>query len=127
MLLDVLEASGDQPARVQFWVDGHVAEARPDLVPALARIGSAYPGRFASAGEVQVVPGGEAVKNDFAHLDRMLRAINDADLDRRSYMVVVGGGAVLDAVGFAAALPTGGFAWSACPRPPWPRAIRASA
>ncbi len=104
VLTDVLEPSGDQPARVQFWVDGHVAAARPDLVPTLARIGSACPGRYASAGEVQVVPGGEAVKNDPAHLERILGAIHDADLDRRSYMVVVGGGAVLDAVGFAAAI-----------------------
>ena len=56
------------------------------------------------AGEVRLVPGGEAVKNDPAHLERILRAINDADLDRRSYMVVIGGGAVLDAVGFAAAI-----------------------
>ena len=34
----------------------------------------------------------------------MLQAFHDADLDRRSYVVVVGGGAVLDAVGFAAAI-----------------------
>jgi 3-dehydroquinate synthase len=33
----------------------------------------------------------------------MLQAMNAADLDRRSYVVAVGGGAVLDAVGFAAA------------------------
>ena len=104
VLIDVLEPSGDLPARVQFWVDGHVADVRPDLVPALDRIGSGHPGRFSSAGEVQVVPGGEAVKNDPAHLERILKANHDADLDRRSYMVVVGGGAVLDAVGFAAAI-----------------------
>ena len=103
-LIDLLEPSGEQPAKVQFWVDGHVADARPGLVASLAEIGSSCPGRFAPAGEAQVVPGGEAVKNDPAHLERILRAINDADLDRRSYMVVVGGGAVLDAVGFAAAI-----------------------
>ena len=34
----------------------------------------------------------------------MLKCINAADLDRRSYIVVVGGGAVLDAVGLAAAV-----------------------
>jgi 3-dehydroquinate synthase len=34
----------------------------------------------------------------------MLKCINHADLDRRSYLVVIGGGAVLDAVGFAAAI-----------------------
>ena len=104
VLSDLIEPSGDQPARVQFWVDDRVALAIPGAVSALAEIGSGGPGRFAMAGDVQVVPGGEAIKNDPAHLERILRAINDADLDRRSYMVVVGGGAVLDAVGFAAAI-----------------------
>jgi len=106
VLIDALEPSGGQPARVQFWVDAQVAEARPDLVPALREVGEGCPERFTPAGngEVQVIAGGEAVKNDFAHLERVLRAVNDVDLDRRSYMVVVGGGAVLDAVGFAAAV-----------------------
>ncbi len=34
----------------------------------------------------------------------MLKVFHAAKLDRRSYVVVVGGGAVLDAVGFAAAI-----------------------
>ena len=50
------------------------------------------------------MPGGESVKNDIHVLERMLKCINHADLDRRSYIVVIGGGAVLDAVGFAAAI-----------------------
>ncbi len=49
-------------------------------------------------GNIQVVPGGEAVKNDIHLLEMMLERINAADLDRRSYLVVIGGGAVLDAV-----------------------------
>jgi 3-dehydroquinate synthase len=53
---------------------------------------------------MQVVPGGEAVKNDVHIVERMLKCINAVDLDRRSYVVVIGGGAVLDAVGFAAAI-----------------------
>ena len=49
-------------------------------------------------------PGGEAVKNDIHILERMLKVFHAAGLDRRSYVVVIGGGAVLDAVGFAAAI-----------------------
>ncbi len=103
-LAGVLEPSGEAPGKVQFWVDGHVAEANPGLVRSLEEIGNSRPGQFALAGEVHVVPGGEVVKNRPDHLERILRAIHDADLDRRSYVVVVGGGAVLDAVGFAAAI-----------------------
>jgi 3-dehydroquinate synthase len=53
---------------------------------------------------VQLVPGGEEVKNDIHLLEQMLKVIKVAELDRRSYVVVIGGGAVLDAVGFAAAI-----------------------
>ena len=101
-LAGVLEPSGDLAPKVQVWVDGHIAAARPNLrgqVDAfLARCGP----RVRPAGVFECA-GGEAVKNDFAHVERFLSAINDADLDRRSYVVVIGGGAVLDAVGFAAA------------------------
>src|SRR5207244_11362189 len=61
-------------------------------------------GRVEGLEEVQVVPGGEAVKNDIHLLEQMLRVFETAQLDRHSYVVVVGGGAVLDAVGFAAAI-----------------------
>jgi len=104
VLVGLLEPSDDRPARVQFFVDGHVARARPGLLAALGEIAASRPERFAPAGSVQIVPGGEVVKNDPAHLEQILRAFHDADLDRRSYVVVVGGGAVLDAVGFAAAI-----------------------
>jgi len=104
VLADLLEPSDDRPARVQFFVDSCVATARPGLIAALGEVAASRPGRCEQAGMVQIVPGGEVVKNDPAHLERILRAFHDADLDRRSYVVVVGGGAVLDAVGFAAAI-----------------------
>ncbi len=104
VLADVLEPSEGRPARVQFWVDEHVAEAQPDLRSKLRAFAAAHAGRIERAGNVQVVPGGEAVKNDIHILERMLKVFHAAGLDRRSYVVVVGGGAVLDAVGFAAAI-----------------------
>lgn len=104
MLEEVLEPSTDGPAKVQFWVDGHVAEARPDLPERLKNFARSRPKRLSLAGNVQVVPGGEEVKNDIHIIERMLKVFHAAGLDRRSYVVVIGGGAVLDAVGFAAAI-----------------------
>jgi 3-dehydroquinate synthase len=104
VLAAMLEPSGDQPAKVQFWLDEHVADTRPDLHHKLWAFLKNHAGRVASAGNVQIVPGGEAVKNDVHIVERMLKCFNAADLDRRSYVVVIGGGAVLDAVGFAAAI-----------------------
>ena len=104
VLLDVLEPSGDRPARVQFWVDEFVLQAHPDLKQKIHRFLSQHADRIQSVGNVQTVCGGEDVKNDIHVLERMLKCFNAADLDRRSYVVVIGGGAVLDAVGFAAAI-----------------------
>jgi 3-dehydroquinate synthase len=104
VLADLLEPTGDQPARVQFWVDQHVAAAQPQLRSRIRRFVAAHGGRITMPGNIQIVPGGEEVKNDIHLLERMLKCIHAADLDRRSYIVVIGGGAVLDAVGFAAAI-----------------------
>jgi 3-dehydroquinate synthase len=49
------------------------------------------------------VPGGEVVKKDLAHVERMQSAIHTHAIDRHSYVIAIGGGAVLDAVGLAAA------------------------
>lgn len=103
VLLDLLEADG-RPARVQWWLDEVVSEASPWLRQAMHTFTDAHQDRVSETGNVQLVPGGEAIKNDIHVLERMLKVMHAADLDRRSYVVVVGGGAVLDAVGFAAAI-----------------------
>ena len=104
VLAEVLEPSEGRRARVQFWVDEFVAKAQPDLRRKLRSFAAAHPDRIERAGNVQVVVGGEAVKNDIHILERMLKVFHAANLDRRSYVVVIGGGAVLDAVGFAASI-----------------------
>jgi 3-dehydroquinate synthase len=104
VLLDLLQSSQGQTARVQFWIDEHVARSQPDLrqrIDAFVRQNSCA---VSMNSNVQFVPGGEQVKNDIHIIERMLKCMNAADLDRRSYVIVIGGGAVLDAVGFAAAI-----------------------
>ncbi len=104
VLADLLESSEGRIPRVQFWLDEHVANANPDLKQRLHSFSRRHADRFQVVGNPQIVPGGEVVKNDIHILERMLKVFHEADLDRRSYVVVVGGGAVLDAVGFAAAI-----------------------
>src|SRR5262249_44437647 len=101
---DLLESSSGQPAHAQFWLDSHLAEARPDLTQRIHALCRTYRDRVDLAGNVQIVPGGEEVKNDIHILERMLKVFHAHALDRRSYVVVIGGGAVLDAVGFAAGI-----------------------
>jgi len=104
VLADVLEPAGAGPARVQFWIDANVAAAQPGLRAKIEEFCAADRERIQLAGDLQIVPGGEEIKNDVQGLERMLKVFHAADLDRRSYVVVIGGGAVLDAVGFAAAI-----------------------
>ena len=104
VLADVLEGSAGRAARVQFWVDSNVMEAQPDLRSKIRTFCALHESDIVRVGSVQIAPGGEDVKNDIHLLERMLKVFNAADLDRRSYVVVIGGGAVLDAVGFAAAI-----------------------
>jgi 3-dehydroquinate synthase len=104
VLADLLESSEGRIPRVQFWLDEHVVTANPDLKHRLHSFARRYSEQFQVIGNPQIVPGGEAVKNDVHILERMLKVLNEADMDRRSYVVVIGGGAVLDAVGFATAI-----------------------
>ncbi|MCW3463079.1 3-dehydroquinate synthase [Chitinophaga nivalis] len=64
---------------------------------------SAIPG-FQLVPEMITVPGGEQVKNDDALLFRLVDAIDQYKIDRHSYVIGIGGGSLLDLVGFAAAI-----------------------
>ncbi len=103
-LASVLDAGGRDRARVAAFVDGGLAAARPELTGALAT----YLDRHASRVDVPVapviVPGGEAIKNDRSALERILTTLDAAGICRRSTVLAVGGGAVLDTVGFAASI-----------------------
>ena len=51
-----------------------------------------------------VVPGGEAAKSSWGCVRDLMWTLGNLHLDRQSYVLAVGGGAVLDMVGFAAAI-----------------------
>ncbi|MBC8128331.1 MAG: 3-dehydroquinate synthase, partial [Gloeobacteraceae cyanobacterium ES-bin-144] len=52
---------------------------------------------------IHVLPGGEPIKADDSWVRETWKLIDAAHLDRHSYLLAIGGGAFLDAVGFAAA------------------------
>ena len=101
-LVDLMPAEG--VARVLWVVDAGLADATEGLVPRLESVVQRSAGRLAMSGPVHFMAGGEASKNRPAEVDGLLDRIHADGLDRRSYVVVVGGGAVLDAAGLAAAV-----------------------
>lgn len=90
--------------RVIVYLDGHVASALPQLAERVARFFAAHSSDFELATAPITVPGGESSKNDFRLVEQLLTQLLEHRMDRQSFVIVIGGGAVLDAVGFAAAL-----------------------
>lgn len=90
--------------RVAVVIDAGVAAAWPGLTDAIRTYAAAHAGRMILAGEPLAVPGGEASKNDPAVVAAMLAHLQGHGIDRHSHLLAIGGGAVLDAAGYAAAV-----------------------
>ena len=89
--------------RCLIFVDEGVVSSRPSLLPEI----EAYAKAHASSIELVVAPiavsGGEQIKNELFHIEWMMGLIQQHGIDRHSYVIAIGGGAVLDAVGLVAA------------------------
>ena len=90
--------------RLLVVVDERVAASNPHLHDTMLGYAAEHATSIELVAPPVIVPGGEAVKNDIEHALSLLKVINDAGLDRHSYVVIVGGGAVLDMASFAAAI-----------------------
>jgi 3-dehydroquinate synthase len=56
------------------------------------------------APKIMVITGGEACKNDPALFQSLVEAVDVYGIDRHSFVIGIGGGAILDLVGYAAAV-----------------------
>ncbi len=103
--MNFLETYGDGKYRkkILFVVDEGVLKHHPALA---AQIIAYFEGSEAiqPVEELIVVPGGESVKNDSVSFDRVMKAIHEYGIDRHSFVAAIGGGAVLDMVGYVAAV-----------------------
>jgi 3-dehydroquinate synthase len=100
-LRDVVVA--EDRARLLVVIDQGVADAHPTLTSDVVVYCSAHADVLELTAPPLVVPGGEAIKNRPGPVDEIRAAIDVHGVDRHSYVVAIGGGAVLDAVGYAAA------------------------
>lgn len=97
--------AGLSPAKAEkkifFVVDEGVANAHPGLNQNIKNYFSKY-NQTQLVQDILVIPGGEIVKNETQYLDRVLEAVNTYGIDRHSFIAAIGGGALLDMVGYAA-------------------------
>lgn len=102
-VLGEILSSAFRGARLLILIDDAVAAAHPELsnqiLATLTRTKNVV-----AAGPPLILPGGETIKNDSASVERLLRQMHAAGLCRQSYVLAIGGGALLDAAGYAAAL-----------------------
>ncbi len=91
-------------ARVQIWIDRSVVESNGNVLRNLSQRIAESDEAVELVAPIALVDGGEQIKNDPDAIENIFRAIDRDGLDRRSYVFVIGGGAVLDAVGYAAAI-----------------------
>jgi 3-dehydroquinate synthase len=95
-----------EPARrhpVFVVLDDGLAFARPSLYEEVTRYVSEHASTLELRADPFFLPGGEVAKNDPVLVTSLHAAMARARLDRHAAVIVVGGGAVLDAAGFAAA------------------------
>lgn len=102
LFVDALE-NGKKP-KVFFVIDSGVSDTHPNLIDRIKAYSKQYSDRFIVAAEPMIVRGGEACKNDLSVYQKVVEATHLHGIDRHSYIAVIGGGAVLDMVGFAAAI-----------------------
>lgn len=91
------------PKKVIAVVDAGLLRYQRNLLEQLAAYAERYSDILTIALAPTIVPGGEAAKNEPRLLDQIHKLIDVAGLCRHSYLLAIGGGAVLDMAGYAAA------------------------
>lgn len=84
-------------------VDSGLLAYHPQLINKINNYANYYPEQIKLAAPPIIIPGGEAAKNDPSLVEKIHHLIEQVGLCRHSYVIAIGGGAVIDMVGYAAA------------------------
>lgn len=103
VLTDVLLTSQERPNRLLVVVDSNVAGSNRDLLRKIEAFGRHSDGLIEFAAPPLIIRGGEICKNEPVEVETIRALTVKHHICRRSFIVAIGGGAVLDAAGYAAA------------------------
>ncbi len=97
--------SADLPKRAKllFVLDQGMFAAHKSLIKEIETYCKAH-NDLLELTECLVLPGGEKVKNDRQYVDTVIQAIETFKICRHSMVVAIGGGALIDLVGYAASI-----------------------
>ena len=93
----------DKRHRMIVFVDDGVVTAMPGLPDAISHYAQAHSQQMELVVPPISMPAGEQIKSDLHFIEQMQKALSDEHIDRHSYVIGIGGGALLDAVGLVAA------------------------
>lgn len=102
-LAELLHAGAGKRARALVVVDSGLLAATPGLLERISRYGAAHRERLELILPPVMVRGGEICKREPVEVERIQALVERLGLCRHSFVLALGGGAVLDAAGFAAA------------------------
>jgi len=104
LLTSLQRRGGTAPHKLLVFLDSGVDAAQPALQEEIRSYARAHADTLDLVQDPIVIPGGERIKNDMEGFRAMLHLLAGSGLCRHSFVVAMGGGAVLDAVGFATSL-----------------------
>ncbi len=90
-------------AKALVVLDESLHRAQPNLAHSIESYFSAFGDGLELVCPPIILEGGERVKNSYFHVSEIQSHVERFHLDRHSYLVAVGGGALLDVAGLAAA------------------------
>lgn len=103
-LVDTLcRKEADKKHKIIIFLDDGLAHARPGLIEEIKAYAKHHHEHIDLVAEPFLVPGGEKIKTDLHFVEQMQKTLYDFHIDRHSYVIAIGGGAVLDAAGLVAA------------------------
>lgn len=103
-LVDTLcRKEADKKHKIIIFLDDGLANARPGLIDEIKAYAKHHHQHIDLVAEPFLVPGGEKIKTDLHFVEQMQKTLYDFHIDRHSYAIAIGGGAVLDAAGLVAA------------------------
>ena len=102
VLSGILKASGQKRNRVLVVADSNLVDSNPGLLGKIERYGERHQDLLEFVDAPFIVRGGEVCKNEPREVEKIRALTEKHHICRHSFILVMGGGAVLDAVGYAA-------------------------
>jgi len=102
ILSEILSRESQHCSNVAIFIDANVARTRANLTN---KINDYFKKSLPeNSPKIHVIQGGEQIKNEENNFKKILNTIEQSLLCRKSFVIAMGGGAVLDTVGFAASI-----------------------